>query len=175
MTQILHLDASAHRSSSASRKASAKIAAELGGSVVYRDLDAAPLPFITGDWADARLKAPDTRTPQDTELLSFSDTLIAELQNADTLVIGTPVYNFAAPATFKAWMDLVARPGVTFSYTTEGPKGLLTGKNAIVAVASGGTAIGSAYDHLTPHLTLFLGFIGITDVEFRDATDVIGA
>lgn len=172
MTHILHIDASAHFATSTSRAASAKMAADLGGTVTHRDLAAAPLPQIDGAWADARLSDPDSRTDDDKARLALSDTLIAELQAADTIVIGTPVYNFSAPASLKAWMDLVARPGVTFTYTAQGPEGLLSGKKAIVIVASGGTKIGSDYDHLTPHLRLFLGFIGITDVEFVAAADI---
>ncbi|AKS47290.1 FMN-dependent NADH-azoreductase [Octadecabacter temperatus] len=175
MEHTLHIDASANTLTSASRAASAILAADLGGSVTYRDLATTPLPQIDGPWADARLTAPDTRSQEDQDRLELSDTLVAELQAADTIVIGTPVYNFTSPASLKAWMDLVARPGVTFTYTPEGPKGLLEGKKAIIAVASGGTAIGSDYDFLTPHLRFFLGFIGITDVEFVPAREVVPA
>lgn len=169
MTNILHIDASAHLKTSVSRAASAQLVADLGGSVVRRDLSADPLPYVDAAWADARLTDPDTRSSADADRLALSDTLVGELQAADTVVIGTPVYNFAAPASLKAWMDLAARPGVTFTYTANGPKGLLDGKKAIVTVASGGTSIGSPADHLTPHLRFFLGFIGITDVQFIDA------
>ncbi len=175
MTHTLHIDASANTLNSASRAASATLTAGLGGSVTYRDLATTPLPQIDGAWADARLTDPDTRSQEDQNRLELSDALVAELQAADTIVIGTPVYNFSAPASLKAWMDLVARPGVTFTYTPDGPKGLLEGKKAIVAVASGGTAIGSDYDFLTPHLRLFLGFIGITEVEVVSAKDVVPA
>ncbi|MCW1951795.1 MAG: NAD(P)H-dependent oxidoreductase [Octadecabacter sp.] len=172
MTHILHIDASANLTTSISRAASAKLVADLGGTVTYRDLAATPLPQINGPWADARLTDPEARSSDDQDRLALSDTLVAELQAADTIVIGTPVYNFASPASLKAWMDLVARPGVTFAYTAEGPKGLLEGKKAIVTVASGGTEIGSGIDFLTPHLQFFLGFIGITDVEFVAAKDI---
>ncbi len=172
MTRILHIDASANRSTSASRAASAKLVADLDGEVTYRDLAATPLPQIDGAWASARMTDPKTRSAEDAAHLALSDMLVAELQAADTIVIGTRVYNFASPASLKAWMDLVARPGVTFRYTDSGPEGLLKGKKVIVAVASGGTPIGSGFDHLTPHLRFFLGFIGITDVEFVPATEV---
>ena len=178
MTHILHIDASAHFDTSSSRNASAKIVADSGGSVTRRDLASDLLPQVDAAWADARLTDPTTRSPENGQRLELSDRLIAELQAADTIVIGTPVYNFSAPASLKAWMDLVARPGVTFTYTDEGPKGLLTGKKAIITVASGGTPIGSAADFLTPHLKFFLGFIGITDVEIvaaKDITDAIAA
>lgn len=172
MTHILHIDASANQTTSASRAASAKLVADLGGDVTYRDLAATPLPQIDGAWADARMTDPTTRSDDDKARLALSDTLVAELQAADTIVIGTPIYNFTSPASLKAWMDLVARPGVTFRYTENGPEGLLSGKKAIVTVASGGTPIGSGYDHLTPHLRFFLGFIGITDVEIVAAAEV---
>jgi len=173
MSNILLINASAHADTSTSRKASAHIVNEIGGNIVHRDIGTHPVPFIDAAWADARLTDPETRSQQDADRLALSDTLIAELEAADTIIIGVPIYNFAAPATLKAWMDLVARPGVTFHYTSDGPVGHLTGKKVIVAVASGGVKIGSPADHLTPHLKQFLGFIGITDVEFLAAKDVI--
>lgn len=172
MTNILQIDASAHQTTSTSRAASVKLVADLGGTVTHRDLTAFPLPQIDGAWADARLIDPAKRSDDDKARLELSDTLVGELQAADTIIIGTPIYNFTAPASLKAWMDLVARPGVTFTYSENGPKGLLEGKKVIVVVASGGTAIGSDYDYLTPHLRFFLGFIGITDVEFVNAAEV---
>lgn len=173
MPHILHIDASAHLASSTSRAASAKVVADLGGDATHRDLAADPLPFIDGAWADARLTDPETRSDEDKARLALSDALVAQLQAADTIVIGTPLYNFGAPATLKAWMDLVARPRVTFSYTPDGPVGHLSGKKAIIIVSSGGVPVGTPMDMLTPHLTLFLGFLGITDVEVKAAKDVI--
>ncbi|WP_375281511.1 FMN-dependent NADH-azoreductase [Pseudooctadecabacter sp.] len=173
MTHTLHIDASANLTTSLSRAASAHIVADQQGTATYRDLAKDPLPQIDGAWADARLTDPASRTPEDAARLALSDTLIAELQAADTIVIGAPIYNFAAPASLKAWMDLVARPGVTFRYTQDGPEGLLTGKKAIVTVSSGGVQIGSPADFLTPHLRFFLGFIGINDVSVSAANDIL--
>ena len=172
MTHILHIDASANLTNSISRAASYKVVADLGGTVTHRDLSRDPLPQIDGAWADARLTDPATRSQEDKDRLALSDTLIEELQAADTVVIGAPIYNFGAPASLKAWMDLVARPGVTFRYTESGPEGLLKGKRAIVTVASGGVPVGSDIDFLSSHLTFFLGFIGITDVEVLVAKDI---
>lgn len=173
MKHILHIDASAHLTTGLSRAAAAKLAADVGGTVTHRDVAATPLPFIDGAWADARLTDPAMRSAEDSERLILSDTLIAELQGADTIIIAAPIYNFAAPASLKAWMDLVARPGVTFTYTPEGPKGLLTGKKAILVISSGGVPVGSDVDFLTSHLKFFLGFIGITDVEVHAAKDIL--
>jgi FMN-dependent NADH-azoreductase len=103
---------------------------------------------------------------------------VAELQAADTVLIGLPIYNFGVPAALKAWIDLVARAGVTFRYSAEGPVGLLEGKRAIISVASGGTEAFSEIDYATTHLKHVLGFIGITDVEViradRTAIDMEG-
>ena len=178
MTHVLHIDASTNLASSTSRAASAAIVADLtaqGATVTHRDLARDALPQIDGEWAAARLTDPAARTPEDADRLALSDALIAELRAADIVVIGTPIYNFAGPASLKAWMDLVARPRETFRYVDGGPRGLLTGKRAIVAVASGGTKVGSPVDFLTPHLVHFLGFIGIGDVTVHAAKDLIAA
>lgn len=89
-------------------------------------------------------------------------------------MIATPIYNFAVPAALKAWIDLIARAGVTFKYTENGPVGLLTGKRAIIVLASGGTQSGSEIDFATPYLKHVLGFIGIHDVDII-AADQLGA
>ena len=89
-------------------------------------------------------------------------------------MLGVPIYNFGVPATFKAWADLVARAGTTFKYTDNGPVGLLSGKKAYLAVASGGTPVGSEIDFMTPWLKFFLGFIGIQDVTVVAADGIMG-
>lgn len=168
-TNILRIDASARRTGSVSRDLASRIIDQFGATaaltVTSRDL-AEPLPLIDENWVNANFTAPDERTAEQTQRLSLSDNLIAELQTADVLVVGLPVYNFSVPAAFKAWIDLVARAGVTFRYTENGPQGLLEGKRAIVAVASGGTEIGSEYDFATGYVRHVLGFLGIRDVVF---------
>ena len=168
-TEILRIDASARRIGSVSRDLASRIIDQFGATgalnVAKRDL-AEPLPLIDENWVNANFTAPDERTAEQTQRLSLSDHLIAELQTADVLVVGLPVYNFSVPAAFKAWVDLVARAGVTFRYTENGPQGLLEGKRAIVAVASGGTEIGSEYDFATGYVRHVLGFLGIRDVVF---------
>lgn len=101
--------------------------------------------------------------------IALSDTIVEELKAADMVFIGLPVYNLSMPAGFKAWSDLAARVGETFKYTEKGPVGLLEGKKVYVAVAFGGTQIGSDIDFLTLWLRHFLGFIGIVDVEIVQA------
>ncbi len=169
MSTVLHIDSSVGGDTSKSRTASAAEVAKLSPTHVFRrDLATDPLPFIDGIWADTRLKAPEDLTDTDREVLALSDALVEELQKADTIVFGVPIYNFGAPASLKAWMDLVARPRVTFRYTEGGPEGLLKGKKAIIAAASGGVSVGSDIDFATRHLKFFLGFLGITDVTVID-------
>lgn len=162
---VLHIDSSARTEGSVTRDLSAQIVSRLGaGSVIRRDL-AAPLPLLDGAWVGANFTPADQRSDEQKQLLALSDSLVEELKQADTLVIGSPVYNFSVPSTLKAWIDLVARAGLTFQYTENGPIGLLEGKRAIIVMASGGTQAGSDIDFATTYLRHVLGFIGITEVE----------
>lgn len=162
---ILHIDASARRTGSATRDLSGQIIGHLGaGRIIRRDL-ASPLPLLTEDWINANFTPADQRDEVQRDLLALSDELVSELQNADTIVIGLPIYNFSVPAAFKAWIDLVARVGLTFAYSETGPKGLLEGKRAVLAIASGGTEVGSEIDFATNYAKHVLGFIGIHDVD----------
>lgn len=164
---ILHIDSSARFSDSASRTLSARIADHLGAAqIIRRDTAAEALPQIDEAWITANFTPADLRTDAQKRALALSDTLVGELKAADAIVIGLPVYNFSVPASLKAWIDLVARAGLTFQYGENGPEGLLQGKRAIVAYASGGVPMGSPVDFASTYLRQVLGFIGITDVEF---------
>jgi len=167
--QVLHVSASARRAESASRELTANLIEALDdrhGDVqeVHRDLSQG-IPFVDEAWIEANFTPEESRTDKHREVLALSDTLVAELKQADVLVLGVPLYNFSIPASLKAWIDMVARARLTFRYTENGPKGLLDGKKAYVVVATGGVAAGSALDFATPYLKHVLGFIGITDVE----------
>ncbi len=162
---ILRIDSSANTADSVTRKLTDRIVAKLGDSdIVTRDLALEPLPQITHTWAVARATPESDRAPEQVEALKESDKLVAELLAADTIVIGAPVYNFGVPASLKAWIDLVARVGVTFRYTENGPEGLVKGKRVIIAMASGGVPAGSPADFVTEYLKFVLGFLGMTDV-----------
>lgn len=150
------------------------LAAKSGAAVTTRDLATNDLPYMTAERFAANNTPAADRTPEQAELAAIADTLIAELQAADTIIIASPVYNFAAPATLKSWADLVARAGTTFRYTANGPEGLLTGKKAYLAMASGGTPVGADFDFMTRWLTFFLGFLGITEVEMVAADGIMG-
>ncbi len=162
---ILHIDSSARHTDSVSRDLSARIVAvHPGARVITRDLAETPLPHVTEDWVAANFTPADTRTPAQQAVLAQSDALVAELKEADTVVIGLPIYNFGPPAALKAWADLVARAGTTFQYTPTGPEGLIPNKPVYVIVASGGVPVGSPMDLSSTWLTTFLGFLGLTDV-----------
>lgn len=169
----LHIDASARLAGSVTRDLSARIVAKFGGPVIRRDL-VDPLPHITENWVNANFTPSDRRDALQTATLALSDQLVQELMDADTIVIGVPVYNFGVPAALKAWIDLVARAGVTFRYSETGPVGLLAGKRAILAVATGGTPVGSDIDFATGYMKHVLGFIGIHDVTVIAADRING-
>ena len=136
------------------------------GAVIVRDLAADPVPHLTAERFAAFNTAPAARSGEQQLVVDYSDRLIEELRRADTIVIGLPMYNFGVPSTLKAYFDHVARAGITFRYTETGPVGLLVGKRAVVFATRGGRHAGTPGDLQSAYVRQFLGFIGITDVEF---------
>lgn len=162
---ILHLDASPRMNGSVTRDLTAKIISRWPDArIIRRDLAEIPVPQLTDDWISANCTPKDQRSPEQARTLALSDNMIDEVTQADTIVIGLPVYNFAPPAALKAWIDNVARAGVTFRYTENGPEGLIKGKRVILAMASGGTGAGSEVDFASTYMRHILGFLGMTDV-----------
>jgi len=166
---ILEVSASGRHSDSVSRQLAGELIDALAQrhgriELVRRDL-ADGVPFVDERWIDANFTAPDERSPAQREALAASDTLVAEVERADVIVIGAPIYNFGVPAALKAWIDMIARARRTFRYTPDGPEGLLGGKKAYIVVASGGVPVDSPVDYATPYLRHALGFVGIDDVE----------
>jgi len=167
--RILHINSSARLADSTTRALGNDVVSSLEErhgqiEVTHRDL-AKGLPFVDEAWVDANFTAVENRSEQQQDTLAYSDGLVAEIEAADVIVIGVPVYNFSIPATLKAWIDLVARAGLTFRYTEDGPQGLLNGKKTYLSMASGGVVIDGPADFATPYLRHALGFIGIDDVE----------
>lgn len=169
---ILRVDSSARHTDSVTRDLTDHLIDHLATlspiKVTDRDVSTG-LPFVDQNWVNANFTPEDDRTPDQVAKLALSASLVAELKDADTVVIGVPIYNFGIPATLKAWVDLVCRARLTFKYTENGPIGLLEGKRAYLVVASGGTAIESEMDFATPYMRQMLSFVGIDDVT------VIGA
>jgi FMN-dependent NADH-azoreductase len=136
------------------------------GRVIVRDIGADPVPHLTAERFQAFLAKPEARTPEQQAVAGFSDQLIDELRQADVIVLGLPMYNFGVPSTLKAYIDHIARSGITFRYTEKGPQGLLTNKKAYVFAARGGLYAGTPLDTQTSYVRDFLRFLGIEDVEF---------
>lgn len=137
------------------------------GQVISRDLAAEPVPHLDLARFQSFITPAEERTAEQKAVVSYSDALIEEIASSDVLVLGIPMYNFSVPSTLRAYFDHIARAGVTFQYTPEGPEGLMKGKKAVVFITRGGQY---GEDHSqTAFVHQFLGFIGITDVEFVHA------
>lgn len=167
---ILHIDSAITGDASVSRQLTARIVAKLksadpAASVTYRDLNQG-VPAIDTDWFHAVRLAPENPTQPQQQLIDISDSYLKEVQDADVLVIGLPIYNFTLTAQLKNWLDQIARAGLSFRYTEAGPEGLLKGKRAIIAYSAAGTPFGSDSDFASGYLRHMLGFLGITDIEF---------
>jgi FMN-dependent NADH-azoreductase len=175
MPTLLHIDSSPLYSRSVSRELTGAFvtqwkASHANGTVLDRDLNATAILPITAEWVGAVYTPEDTRTPEQKQLLTLSDTLLAELEQADEYVIGVPMHNFGVPSALKLWIDQISRVGRTFSYADGKPKGLLIGKKATFIIATGGiydaqTQMAS-FNFVEPYLRSLFGFLGVTDATF---------
>ena len=136
------------------------------GQVVSRDLAADPIPHLDAARFLAFLAKPEERSAEQQAVVDFSDALIAELNRADVIVLGLPMYNFGVPSTLKAYFDHIARAGVTFRYTDKGVVGLVENKQVYIFATRGGLYAGTAKDSQTTYVRDFLNLIGIQNVEF---------
>lgn len=168
---ILQINASARRDGANSTRLANQITARLqaanpGATLTLRDLAVTPHPLLDEAALGALFTPADARSPEQAARVALDDALIAEIQAHDTLVLGVPMYNFGVPVQLKSWIDAIARAGVTFRYTANGPEGLLTGKTVYVALARGGLYRDTPNDSQVPYLKSVLGFLGLTDVRF---------
>jgi FMN-dependent NADH-azoreductase len=175
MPTLLHLDSSGRQTGSLTRRHSAALAQSLakqhGYEIIYRDLMTQGIPFVDEAMIGGYFTAKEERTAEQNAAIQASDAMVAELAAADVVVIGLPIYNFHAPAVFKAWADQVARMNVSFTFGEQGAVGLLRDRPVHVVLAYGGTTIGSEMDFVTPWLKAFLGFLGIKDIRLISAID----
>ncbi len=168
---ILQINASARREAANSTRVADSITARLqatdpAASLTLRDLAVTPHPVLDEAALGALFTPAEKRSAEQAARVALDDALIAEVQAADAIVIGVPMYNFGVPVQLKNWIDAIARNGVTFRYTEQGPKGLLQGKTVYVALARGGRHRGTEADSQVPYLKTVLGFLGMTDVHF---------
>jgi FMN-dependent NADH-azoreductase len=172
MTRVLYVTSSPRRAASYSNQVAARVIDEIrqldpGLEVVARDLAGDPPPHIDDDFF-AAIRSPDgPGTAAQRAWIARSDALVDELLGADILVIASAMINFGVPSTLKAWIDHIARAGRTFKYSEAGVQGLITGKRAILIVASGGfySDARKAHDFNLPYLRSVLANLGLTDVE----------
>ena len=171
MTTILQINSAARSQGAQSTLLVGELTAKLqqanpGAKVVSRDLQSAPLPHLDDAVLGAFFTPAEQRTPEQQAIAARSEALIAELQAADVVVIGAPLYNFGVSSQLKTYFDWIARAGITFRYGAQGPEGLVTGKKVFVVAPRGGLYAGTPNDSQTPYLRTFLGFLGVTDVTF---------
>ena len=134
--------------------------------ITYRDLAKEPVPHLDASRFGAFLSDTNDRTDEQKRIVDYSDSLIAEIKQADIVIMGVPMYNFGIPSALKAYFDHIARSGITFRYTEHGPVGLLEDRPVYILAARGGVYAGTPNDSQTPYLRSFLGFLGLKDVHF---------
>jgi FMN-dependent NADH-azoreductase len=172
---VLRIDSSARLENSNSRIITDYLVQQLGQPVIERDLVKNPLPPMSPqDLVGVHGSHNDDRASLH-QHLAMSDELIAELQQADTLVLGVAMYNFGVPFYLKQWIDYVCRAGVSFRYTEHGPQGLTGVENAYIVTASGGTPIGSDMDFASRYLEHICRFLGVENVVHIDASGSKGS
>lgn len=168
---ILQINSSARRDASHSTRLSNRIverlrAADPDATLTVRDLGQSPHPVLDEAALTALFTPAEQRTPEQAMRVAQDDALIAEIQAADVVVLGVPMYNFGVPASLKNWIDAISRAGVTFRYTEKGPEGLLKGKKVYVALTRGGNYRNTPADTQVPYLTTVFAFLGLVDVHF---------
>lgn len=173
MKSLLHITTSIMGEDSVSSMLMDELLAKLGAQdaldVTERNFAHQAVPHLDGPWLAALSTAEADRSSEQQAKVAFSDQLVAELQAADILVLGLPMYNFSLPSMLKAWVDHIARAGVTFKYTENGSVGLLEGKKVYLVAAMGGVHETGATDFLRPYMQHILAFVGLSDVEFITA------
>lgn len=169
--KILQINTSARSTGANSTRLADRIVARLkarhpAAAVELRDLAANPHPVLDEAALTALFTPAEQRTAEQAARVALDDALIAQVQSADVIVLGVPMYNFGVPVQLKTWIDAIAKAGTTFRYTQDGPEGLIKGKKVYVALARGGIYRDTPADSQVPYLKAVLGFVGMTDLEF---------
>ena len=172
--KILQINSSARVEGANSTRLANTVTARLqakhpGATVTVRDLAVTPHPVLDAAALGALFTPADQRTPEQAARVALDDALIAEVPAHGAIVLGVPMYNFGVPVQLKSWLDAIARAGVTFRYTANGPEGLIQGKKVYVAFARGGIYRDTPADSQTPYIQTILGFLGMTDVKYIHA------
>ncbi|KQR35397.1 MAG: FMN-dependent NADH-azoreductase [Agrobacterium cavarae] len=172
MSKILLVTSSPRGNESLSNKFASdlanKINAQSNGQITHLDLGQNPIPHLDSVTTSAIRKPAEQRTPEEASAADYSDKRVAELMEADTVIIGTGLINFSIYSGLKSWIDNIARAGMTFKYTESGPIGLATGKKVYIVLSAAGVyseGPAASLEHAVPYLKTVLGFMGMTDVE----------
>lgn len=168
MNKLLYIQSSLYGDEGQSSKLAERfirnwLAAHPQGVVVRRDVAAEPAPHLDALRFSAFTTPEAQRTAEQRAVVAYSDGLIQELFDADIVVLGVPMYNLGVPSTLRAYFDHIARAGVTFRYTANGPEGLLKGKKAVIFSTRGGFY--GVSEHSSSYVRQFLGLLGIQDVK----------
>ena len=169
--KVLVINTSVRAQDANSTKLSGMVTAKIqsrypNANIETLDLGANPHPVLDGEAVGAIFTPSEKRSPAQAARVALDDALIAKVQSVDTIVIGVPMYNFGIPVQLKSFLDAIARAGVTFRYTENGPEGLIKGKKVYIALARGGLYRDTPADSQVPYLKTILGFLGMTDVEY---------
>lgn len=172
--KILQINSSARTEGSYSTKLANELVEHLStkhapAEITVRDLGRTPHPMLDEAALQALFTPPEQRTSEQEARVALDDVLIAEIQSADVVVLGVPMYNFGVPVQLKSWIDAISRAQVTFRYTEQGPEGLLKDKKVYVFLTRGGLYRNTPTDTQTPYLKTLFGFLGMTDVQFMYA------
>ncbi|WP_299975462.1 NAD(P)H-dependent oxidoreductase [uncultured Pseudoteredinibacter sp.] len=171
----LHIDSSANLTGSNSRKLGQYLAAKLDKPTVYRDLVSNPVSLPSAEDLMAFKDGTDNGNASLSNFVELSNTLINELKQADTLVIGASMYNFSVSSYLKLWIDAICVAGKTFHYTEQGPQGLCNIEKAYIITVTGGTPVGSSYDHCSSYIEQVCRFIGVKEIYHIDASGSKGS
>src|SRR5436190_18558153 len=168
---ILQINSSARRDASHSTRLATRLVerlreAALESTLTVRDFNNAPHPVLDEAALGALFTPAEQRSPEQAARVALDDALIAEIQAADAVVLGVPMYNFGVSTQLKNWIDAIARARVTFTYTDKGPVGLLTNKKVYVVLTRGGLYRNTPADTQVPYLKTIFAFLGMTDVQF---------
>ena len=168
---ILQINSSPRGDASQSTRLAARLVDRLRdanptATITVRDLGRTPHPELDEATLGALFTPADQRTHEQAARVAQDDALIAEVQAADVVVLGVPMYNFGVSAQLKNWIDAISRAGLTFRYSANGPEGLLKGKRVYVALTRGGRYRNTPADTQVPYLRTVFSFLGMTDVHF---------
>ena len=177
MKTILQIDGSPRKEASISRQLAKSLQEQIqqeGDILLHRDVYYDDLVQLGNeDQVNAFFTPEAQQTEAQKAAVHNSNILAQEFANADTYIIASPMYNFSVTAALKTYIDSISRAGISFKYTENGPIGLLKNKKAYVIVTTGGTKVNSPVNYVTNYLTTFLNFLGITDITFINADEVV--